>query len=234
MDKRIEERALIRPVTRSAGGTARRPSARRASRWSLADERNEREPARDTSRDPADGERGGPRRPSSTCSNRGRVQIRDGAALQAIRRALVYVGKELGEERPLMTRQFQVHGGELLTKFAETGDGALLRRLARRPDTVETLIDNASWTKDIDYEDESARGWRFRCERFRCSWTLAWQPADPSRRRPECGLTRLPAGTGTATPTAKSNATQAPRRRRLSRQFLSRDPRALRRERRWP
>jgi len=89
-------------------------------------------------------------------------RYRDGAALQAIRRALIYVGKELGEERPLMTRQFQVHGGELLTKFAETDDGALLLNASRGAQmTVETLIENASWTKDIDYEDESARGWWF-------------------------------------------------------------------------
>jgi hypothetical protein len=51
---------------------------------------------------------------------------RGDAALQAIRRALEYVGKELGEQRPLMTRQFHVYGGDLLTKFIETNDGAML------------------------------------------------------------------------------------------------------------
>ena len=89
---------------------------------------------------------------------------RGDAALQAIRRALEYVGKELGEQRPLMTRQFHVYGGDLLTKFIETDDGAMLLNASRGGQlTAEKLVEGALWTRDIDYdEDERARRWWFK------------------------------------------------------------------------
>jgi uncharacterized protein (DUF433 family) len=89
---------------------------------------------------------------------------RGDAALQAIRRALEYVGKEVGEQRPLMTRQFHVYGGDLLTKFIETDDGAMLLNASRGGQlTAEKLVEGTLWTRDIDYdEDERARRWWFK------------------------------------------------------------------------
>jgi uncharacterized protein (DUF433 family) len=165
MDKRIEERALTPRYTIGEAALLVGRRADSVSRWSFGHERNYKGTrTRDEPLIPADGERGGLALSFlNLLELRMLSRYRDGAALQAIRRALVYVGKELGEERPLMTRQFQVHGGELLTKFAETDDGALLLNASRGGQmTVETLIENASWTKDIDYEDESARGWWFK------------------------------------------------------------------------
>jgi hypothetical protein len=58
-----------------------------------------------------------------------------------------------------MTRQFQVYGGDLLTKFIETDDGAMLLNASRGGQlTAEKLIEGTLWTRDIDYdEDERAR-----------------------------------------------------------------------------
>jgi uncharacterized protein (DUF433 family) len=165
MDKRIEERAL---TPRYAIGEAAQFVGRRAetvSRWSFGHDRNYKGTrTRDEPLIAADGARGAVALSFlNLLELRMLSRYRDGAALQAIRRALVYAGQELGEERPLMTRQFQVHGGELLMKFAETQDGALLLNASRGGQlTVERLVESASWTRDIDYEKDSARGWWFK------------------------------------------------------------------------
>ncbi|MGH2878497.1 MAG: hypothetical protein ACRDK4_02685 [Solirubrobacteraceae bacterium] len=90
---------------------------------------------------------------------------RDEAALQAIRRALDYAGKQLKEPRPLISRRFHVHGGELFTKFAETKDGRqLLVNASRHGQTIlQTLIENSrAVTSDLDYEKETAYRWWYR------------------------------------------------------------------------
>jgi uncharacterized protein (DUF433 family) len=88
---------------------------------------------------------------------------RGDAALQAIRRALEYAGNQLGEQRPLLTRRFHAYGGELLTEFAETADGETLLNASRGGQlTTRDLVESALWTRDIDYEDDSATRWWFK------------------------------------------------------------------------
>jgi hypothetical protein len=88
---------------------------------------------------------------------------RDEAALQAIRRALVFAGKQLKEPRPLLSRRFHVLGGELFTKLAETKDGKQLLVNASREDqtTLETLIESLAMTDDLDYENENETAYRW-------------------------------------------------------------------------
>jgi uncharacterized protein (DUF433 family) len=87
---------------------------------------------------------------------------RDEAALQAIRPALDFAGRQLKEPRPLLSRRFHVMGGELFTKFAETKDGKQLLVNASRhgQTTLETLIESLETTTgDLDYEKETAYRW---------------------------------------------------------------------------
>lgn len=166
VDKRIEQRALTPRYTISEAAVlvGRRPDT--VSRWSFGHERRYKGKHRyDDPLIPADGERGGLALSFLNLLELKTLSIyRGDAALQAIRRALDYVGKELGEQRPLMTRQFHVYGGELLTKFVETEDGAMLLNASRGGQlTAEKLVESALWTKDIDYdEDEHARRWWFK------------------------------------------------------------------------
>ncbi len=90
---------------------------------------------------------------------------RDEAALQAIRPALDFAGKQLKEPRPLLSRRFHVLGGDLFTKFAETQDGKQLLVNASRhgQTTLETLIESLeATTGDLDYEKETAYRWWYR------------------------------------------------------------------------
>ena len=166
MDKRIEQRALTPRYTISEAAVLIGRRAETGSRWSFGHERLYKgEPRRDEPLIPADGERGGLALSFLNLLELRTLSIyRGDAALQAIRRALEYVGKELKEQRPLMTRQFHVYGGELLTRFAETDDGVMLLNASRGGQlTAEKLIESALWTKDIDYdEDEHARRWWFK------------------------------------------------------------------------
>jgi hypothetical protein len=121
MDARIEQRALTPRYTISEAATlvGRRPET--VSRWSFGHERLYKgQPRRDEPLIPADGAKGGLALSFLNLLELKTLSMyRGDAALQAIRRALEYVGKELGEQRPLMTRQFHAYGGDLLTKFIE-------------------------------------------------------------------------------------------------------------------
>jgi hypothetical protein len=167
MDRRLEQRALTPryTVTEAAALIKRPPDTIR--RWSLGHARSYKgRPRTDEPLIHADGDR---RAGGVALSFLNLLELRmlsgyrHGAALQAIRRALVYAGNELGEERPLITREFHVAGGELLTRFAETDDGALFLNASRGGQiTTEQLIEGISWTNEIDYDDEVARRWWFR------------------------------------------------------------------------
>ena len=166
MDARIEQRALTPRYTISEAATlvGRRPET--VSRWSFGHERLYKgKPRRDDPLITADGAKGGLALSFLNLLELKTLSMyRGDAALQAIRRALEYVGKELGEQRPLLTRQFQVYGGDLLTKFIETNAGAMLLNASRGGQlTAEKLVESTLWTRDIDYdEDERARRWWFK------------------------------------------------------------------------
>ncbi len=166
MDKRIEQRAVTPRYTISEAANLVGRRAETVSRWSFGHERRYKgEPRRDEPLIPADGTKGALALSFLNLLELKTLSIyRGDAALQAIRRALDYVGKELKEQRPLMTRQFHVYGGDLLTKFVETEDGAMLLNASKGGQlTAERLVEGALWTKDIDYdEDESARRWWFK------------------------------------------------------------------------
>ncbi len=91
-------------------------------------------------------------------------RYRNEAALQAIRRALEFVAKELEIPRPLISIEFKVRGGELFTKFAETDDGRELLVNASRGGqvTLEKLVGGVALTDDIDYDEDIARRWWFK------------------------------------------------------------------------
>jgi uncharacterized protein (DUF433 family) len=89
-------------------------------------------------------------------------EYRSEAALQAIRRALAFVAKELKQPRPLISVEFRVRGGELFTKFGETkewvnasggGDQIMLEKLA---DQVQDITGN------VDYDPDILRRWWFK------------------------------------------------------------------------
>ncbi len=161
----MAERALTPRYTTSEAAALVGRRAETVRRWSFGHERTYKgKPRRDEPLIHADGERG-----ALALSFLNLLELRmlslyrGDAALQAIRRALEYVGRELGEARPLMTRRFHVYGGDLLTKFIETKDGALLLNASRGGQlTAEKLVEITLWTKDIDYEDDSARRWWFK------------------------------------------------------------------------
>jgi uncharacterized protein (DUF433 family) len=78
--------------------------------------------------------------------------------LQAIRRALDYAAQELGEERPLLTAEFKVHGKSLFLRFAEQTDDAYLVNASERgqlawPAALDEFI------QAVDYEQNSAVRW---------------------------------------------------------------------------
>jgi uncharacterized protein (DUF433 family) len=166
MDKRIEERALTPryTITEAATIIGRQPET--VTRWSFGNERRYRgQPRRDEPLILADGAKGGLALSFLNLLELKTLSIyRGDAALQAIRRALEYVGNQLDEQRPLLTRRFHVYGGDLLTRFAETDDGAVLLNASKGGQlTAEKLVEGALWTKDIDYDkDERARRWWFK------------------------------------------------------------------------
>jgi uncharacterized protein (DUF433 family) len=166
MDARIEQRALTPRYTISEAATLVGRRSETVSRWSFGHERLYKgQSRRDDPLIPADGAKGGLALSFLNLLELKTLSMyRGDAALQAIRRALEYVGKELGEQRPLITRQFQVYGGDLLTKFIETDDGAMLLNASRGGQlTAEKLVEGTLWTRDIDYdEDERARRWWFK------------------------------------------------------------------------
>ncbi len=169
MDSRLEQRALVPRYTVSeAAALVGRPPETIA-RWSFGHDRRYR--GRRTTDEPliqADGERGAGKLALSFLNLlelRMLSGYRDGAALQPIRRALAYVGAQLGVERPLIHHDFHVTGGELLTRFAEidAGEDLLVNASREGQLTSRALAESVAWTEQIDYEDERiAQRWWFR------------------------------------------------------------------------
>jgi hypothetical protein len=88
-------------------------------------------------------------------------RYRDDAALQSIRPALAYTAQEMGEERPLLTVNFKVHGGELFTRFEETEGRKLLVNATRGGQVaLSQIVEEA--TSNIDYDHETASRLWFR------------------------------------------------------------------------
>ena len=88
---------------------------------------------------------------------------RNEAALQSIRRALDFVGKELQIPRPLISIEFKVRGGELFAKYAETQEGAVLVNASGGGQlTLEKLVGGVRVTDDIDYDQKIVQRWWFR------------------------------------------------------------------------
>ena len=91
-------------------------------------------------------------------------RYRTQAALQAIRPALNFAAEQLGEPRPLITVEFQIHGGELFTRFLDTPEGVVFLNASRGGQlAAERFVKAAEQaTNDIDYEDEISRRWWFK------------------------------------------------------------------------
>jgi uncharacterized protein (DUF433 family) len=92
-------------------------------------------------------------------------EYRSEAALQAIRRALAFVAKELKQPRPLISVEFRVRGGELFTKFGETREWDVLVNASGGGDQVvlEKLADRVQViTSDVDYDPDILRRWWFK------------------------------------------------------------------------
>jgi uncharacterized protein (DUF433 family) len=164
MDKRMEARATTPryTVTRAAELVGRPPNTIR--RWSLGHQRMYKgQPTHDDPLIEVDG------RPALPLSFLNLLELqllshyRNEAALQAIRRALVFVAKELRIPRPLISIEFKVRGGELFTRFAETKEGAILINASRGGQmTLEKLVGGVKVTEDIDYDHDVVRRWWFK------------------------------------------------------------------------
>jgi hypothetical protein len=169
MDERLANRARTpRYTLTEAAGLVGRP-VETVRRWSLGHDRvYDGKPRTDAPLIPADGDRDKKGRLVLSFLNllelRMLSQYRHQAALQAIRRALAYAGKELGEDRPLLSVRFHVLGGDLFTRFAKTKDGEQLLLNASRKGqlTLEALIEGVAMTEDVDYEHEVAHRWWYR------------------------------------------------------------------------
>lgn len=88
-------------------------------------------------------------------------QYRDEAALQAIRAALTFAAHEMQVERPLLTVEFHVRGGELFAAFERTPQGHKMLVSATRGGQLPLLLPKVATevTADVDYEHDVARGW---------------------------------------------------------------------------
>lgn len=88
-------------------------------------------------------------------------QYRNEAALQAIRAALSFAADALQVERPLLTVEFQVRGGELFAAFERTPEGRGMVVSASRGGQLPLFLPKlaSEVTADVDYEDEIAQGW---------------------------------------------------------------------------
>ncbi len=169
MHGRMAERATVpRYTIAEAAEIVGRP-ANTVRRWSVGHKRRyQGEPAEDQPLISIDGEVA-PAQAALSFLNLLELHMlsryRNEAALQAIRRALSFAAEELGEPRPLISVEFQVHGGDLFTKFAKTPDGrALLLNASKGGQlTLEKLVQSAvQATSDIDYEEDVSRRWWFK------------------------------------------------------------------------
>ena len=87
---------------------------------------------------------------------------RSEAALQAIRRALDFTGRQLEIARPLISAELKVHGGELFAELAKTEEWAILVNASRGESqlSLETLVAGVPrLTDNIDYDAEISRRW---------------------------------------------------------------------------
>lgn len=80
--------------------------------------------------------------------------------LQAIRRALEYAAKDLGESRPLLALDFQAHGRSLFLRYATEGEDPFFLNASQRgqlawPQALEDFIRAV----DYDKEEEVAHRW---------------------------------------------------------------------------
>jgi uncharacterized protein (DUF433 family) len=165
MDERLAQRARTPRYTMAEAGPLVGRPVETVRRWSVGHRRRYNgQPAQDAPLIVVDGD---PDKSRTVLSFLNLLELRmlssyrDEAALQAIRRALVFAGKQLKEPRPLLSRRFHVLGGELFTKFAETKDGKQLLVNASREGqtTLATLIESLAMTDDLDYENETAYRW---------------------------------------------------------------------------
>lgn len=88
-------------------------------------------------------------------------QYRNDAALQAIRAALDFAAHEMHVDRPLLTMDFRVHGGELFAAFERTQTGRDLLVSATRGGQLPLFLPKLAneVTADVDYEHDVAQGW---------------------------------------------------------------------------
>jgi len=88
-------------------------------------------------------------------------QYRNDAALQAIRAALSYAAEQLQVARPLLTIEFQVHGGELFAAFERTPKGREMLFSATRGGQLPLFLPKlaSEVTTDVDYDHDIAQGW---------------------------------------------------------------------------
>lgn len=162
LERRIEQRARTpRYSFREAAALVGRPS-NTLRRWSIGNQRRQGgELVVDEPLIAIDGERGAglPLSFLNLLELRMLSSYRDGAALPAIRSALDYAARELGEPRPLIALRFKVLGGRLFTRFAGTPSGRelLLDASSGGQIAFDELVRTV--TDEIEYEDEMARRW---------------------------------------------------------------------------
>jgi uncharacterized protein (DUF433 family) len=164
MDSRMESRATAPryTVARAAELVGRPPNTIR--RWSLGHQRTYQGHATvDSPLIDVDGREALPLSFLNLLELQLLSHYRNEAALQAIRRALDFVGSELQIPRPLISIEFKVRGGELFTRFSETKEGSVLVNASRRGQmTLEKLVGGVQVTEDIDYDQDIVRRWWFR------------------------------------------------------------------------
>jgi uncharacterized protein (DUF433 family) len=164
MDKRMEARAVAARYTiPQAAELVARP-ANTVRRWSLGHRRKYHGQIKID--DPLITVDGPPALPLSLLNLlelRLLSDYRNEAALQAIRRALGFVAKELKIERPLISVDFRVRGGELFTKFAETEEwDVLVNASGGGQITLEKIVDSVKVTDNVDYDPDIMRRWWFK------------------------------------------------------------------------
>lgn len=162
----MEERATEPryTITQAAGLVNRPPNAVR--RWSLGHRRKYHGEVKiDKPLIEVDGSAALPLSLLNLLELRFLSDYRSEAALQAIRRALAFVAKELKVPRPLISVKFQVRGGELFAKFAETPEWAVLVNASGGGSQImlDKLTDRVRIiTSDIDYDRDILHRWWFK------------------------------------------------------------------------
>jgi uncharacterized protein (DUF433 family) len=165
MDARMEARAIAPRYTVSQAAELVGRRANTVRRWSLGHRRRYNGEIKfDEPLIKADGQAALPLSFLNLLELEVLSKYRDEVALQAIRRALGFVAVELKIERPLISVEFRVHGGDLFAKFVETKEWALLVNASAggRQLTLESLTDSVKVTDDVDYDRDIVRRWWFK------------------------------------------------------------------------